>query len=184
MDFKQVTKRLVSAFKEQKVGYALMGGFALGVWGVVRTTIDMDFLVSRDDIEKVHSIMSAMGYDLQYKTENVSQYVSSVGVFGEVDFLHAFREISMRMLKNARDVEIFNGEITIKVLRVEDIIGLKVQAIANDASRTDKDLADIEGLLAGNKGSIDWTVLQSYFSLFSFEELFDRLKAHYGRIDR
>jgi predicted nucleotidyltransferase len=91
--------------------------------------------------------MTEMGYECCYQTENVSQYVSPLKVFGEVDFLHAFREITVEMLKKAEDREIFDGAITTKVLKIEDLIGLKVQAIANDESRKAKDLADIEALL-------------------------------------
>lgn len=41
--------------------------------------------------------MKENGYECKYKTENVSQYISPLKIFGEVDFLHAFREISLKM---------------------------------------------------------------------------------------
>lgn len=43
MDFKLVLERLLTAFKKQNnIQYALMGGFALGAWGVPWATVDID----------------------------------------------------------------------------------------------------------------------------------------------
>lgn len=95
MDFEFVAEKILIAFLNAEIRYALMGGFALGIWGVHRATVDMDFLVHRDDLGKVQDIMTGMGYECIYHTDNVSQYVSSLKILGEVDFLHAFRKVSI-----------------------------------------------------------------------------------------
>jgi len=176
MDFKQVTEKLLAEFQKADIHYALMGGFALAAWGLSRTTIDIDFLIQRDDVKKVHAIMSAMGYECRYQTENVSQFISPLKVFGEVDFLHAFREISTGMLRRAEEKKIFNGTITIRVLRIEDIIGLKVQAMANDNSRAARDLDDIKSLLSQYKNRIDWPVIEEYFGMFGMQDILTDLR--------
>ena len=51
MDFKVVTEKLLSAFNNAQVRHALMGGFALGIWGVHRATVDIDFLGARVKME-------------------------------------------------------------------------------------------------------------------------------------
>ena len=83
MDFKSVLSILLKRFEENNIDYGLMGGFALGLWGVGRTTVDIDFLVKRDDMKKTDGIMREAGYECKYKSENVSQYVSPLKVFGE-----------------------------------------------------------------------------------------------------
>ena len=60
MDFKLVLEKLLTGFEKQKVRYALMGGFAMGLWGSGRTTVDLDFLVCRDDMEKVDNMMKTI----------------------------------------------------------------------------------------------------------------------------
>ncbi len=180
MDFKQVTKVLLTAFDKEQVRYALIGGLALGAWGIPRGTVDIDFLVHRDDMQKVHAFMTEMEYERRYHTENVSQYVSSLKIFGEVDFLHAFRETTVAMLKRAEDREIFSGALTIKVLKIEDLIGLKVQAIASDKKRKTVDLPDIESLISLYREEIEWSHIKEYFTLFGFNELFTGLKEKYG----
>lgn len=180
MDFKLVFSKLLAAFQEQDIRYALIGGMALGAWGVPRGTVNIDFLAHRDDMEKVDIVMSGFGYDCRYRTENVSQYVSPLQVFGEVDFLHAFRTLSLSMLDRAEERKIFGESISVKVLKIEDIIGFKVQAIANNESRINMDMADIESLITVHKSSINWALLEEYFALFRLDGLFNELRRKYG----
>ena len=183
MDFKLVFERLLTFFHENNVRYALIGGFALGLYGVSRSTVDIDFLVHRNDLLKINIIMKELGYDCAYSSENVSQFISPLKVFGEVDYIHAFREISVKMLQNAEEKKVFNETITIKVLKVEDIIGFKVQAIANNPSRKALDLSDIDSLMELHGSSLDWESMEEYFSMFGFTKLFKELKGKYFRAD-
>ena len=171
MDFRAVISALLGKFNEHHVRYGLMGGFALGLWGVGRATIDLDFLVSRDDLDKIDTVMSGLGYERKFKSENVSQYVSPSKLFGEVDYLHAFREASTEMLERAEEKAIFSGALKIKVLRPEDLIGLKLQAIKNDPARKEKDMADIKALAAVLKGRLDRQMIEKYASILDAEEL-------------
>lgn len=179
MDFKLVLDKLLTSFEQEGVQYALMGGFALGLWGVHRATVDIDFLVHRDDIAKVHNIMSGFGYKCILQTENVSQYISALSIFGEVDFIHAFREASTSMLKRSEERKIFEESLTIKVLRPEDLIGLKVQAMSNDKSRWNLDLADIEKIMQIHKKELDWSIIKEYFVLFGLGEMARELREKY-----
>ena len=92
----------------------------MGVLGVPPATVDLAFLVLKEDLPKIDKIMQRNGYECKYRTENVSQYISPLNIFGEVDFLHAFRRISCRMWENALEKNIFEGKMKIKVLRPED----------------------------------------------------------------
>jgi len=176
MNFKLVLEKVLTAFSEQNIRYALLGGFALGLWGGSRSTVDLDFLVHREDMESVHTIMTSLGYERRYHTENVSQYLSPLGVFGGVDFMHAFRDVSIEMLQRAVEKDIFGGSLRIKTLIPEDIIGFKLQAIYNNPSRETADFADIETLVSIYKKDLDWELLQTYFKLFEMEELYRKMR--------
>jgi hypothetical protein len=175
MDFKTVLEKLLSAFIAHNIRYALMGGFAMGLWGGSRSTVDLDFLVHRDDMDKVHETMTGLGYERRYRTENVSQYTSSVRVLGGIDFIHAFREASLEMLERAREKDIFGGSLRIRTLIPEDIIGLKLQSIKNNPSREKTDLADIEMLISVRRGDLDLKLLRKYFKIFEMEDLYKKL---------
>ena len=63
------------------------------------------------------------------------------------------------------------------------IIGLKVQAIANDAQREALDIYDIRLLLEyqlQRKRPIDWELLEEYFSLFNKQTLLASLKKDFS----
>ena len=124
--------------------------------------------------------MFSMGYKKVFFSENASQYVSPAAEMGEVDFLHAFRPISLKMLAEAENIPVFSNEATVKVLKAEDIIGLKVQALTNDPSRKNVDLADIESLMCLHGSRLDWQLVQSYFELFEQGDLFKSLRGQYG----
>ena len=183
LDFHQVTSTLLRDFENEDIHYALIGGFALGLWGSTRATIDMDFLLLVDDIEKVETILESYGYHSIQKTKNVGQYVADDADFGSIDFIFASRSISRKMLDRSVSVELETGQV-VKVLLPEDIIGLKVQALSNDPSREIKDYADIDALLAARaaKGAdIDWNILQEYFVLFdrlpSYQKLWNKFSS-------
>jgi len=175
MDFKSVLSLLLRKFRESNINYALMGGFALGLWGVGRTTVDIDFLVRREDMNGIDRIMHDAGYECKYSSENVSQYVSPLKVFGEVDFLHAFREASLEMLERAEEKQIFDEPLKINVLKPEDLIGLKLQAIKNDPLRWRNDMADIESLINIHGRKLDLPLVKKYFQIFDMENLYIKL---------
>ncbi len=181
MDFKAVTEKLLACFEGQDIKYALIGGYAVGLWGVVRGTVDMDFLVLRDDLVKLDRILLDLGFELRHRSENVSQYISP---WGEVDFLHAFRAHSLQMLNRSVEKTIFAEAFTIKVLRPEDLIGLKVQAIANNEERRNLDMYDIEELMRLHGRTMDWGLLEEYFSIFDIQDIYARLKGKYHDADR
>ncbi len=176
MDFRVVTEKLLTAFGNVGVRYALMGGYALGLWGIGRATVDIDFLVNRDDLGKVDSIMHDLGYECKYRSENVSQYVSPLKILGEVDFLHAFRETSLEIINRAQEKEILNGALKIKVVVPEDLIGLKLQAIKNDPSREQTDIADIEFLISLRGKNLDWSLIEEYFKIFNMKDIYKKLR--------
>jgi hypothetical protein len=175
MDFKLVLKKLLTDFKEKDIRYALMGGFALGLLGCGRTTVDMDFLVNRDDMEKVDAIMNVLDYKCKYRSENVSQYVSSLKIFGEVDFLHAFRKASLQMIENAMETDVFEGSLKVRVLRPEDIIGLKLQAMKNNPSRKQREIEDIKLLFSIHKNKIDLFLIKKYTEILDMEDLYNEI---------
>ena len=103
-------------------------------------------MVHRDGLSRLHEIMTIMGYERAFHSTDVSQYRHKDAAWGAVDFLHAYRSISVAMLSRALSLS-DKGSRTMRVLQPEDVIGLKVQAMANDPRRKDKEMADIETLM-------------------------------------
>jgi len=180
MDFEKILELIIKEFEKNNIHYGLIGGFAMGALGIMRATVDLDFLVRQTDMPKIEKIMNKYEYNCIYKTKNVSQYVSDIEFFGEIDFLHAFREISVSMLKRAKKISVLKNRIKIKVLNPEDIIGLKVQAMANDLKRRIRERADIEDIMKHFGKKLNWRLLKKYFHLFEMNKEYEDLKEKYG----
>lgn len=148
------------------IRHAAIGGFALGILGTPRQTMDLDFLVNRDDLEKLDGVLSPLGYTLAFRSENVSQYNHREPAWGGLDFVHAFRTISVGMLDRAKSLPALDGKLLLKTAQAEDVIGLKVQAMFNDPQRRAQDQRDIEGLMERYGAQLDWNRIVSYYEAF------------------
>ncbi len=180
VDFERVLRTLLAEFERLQIRYATLGGFALGVLGVARATMDMDFLVHRDDLNRLREVLTKLGYQRFAQTENVSHYRHPEAVWGSVDFIHAFRGPSLAVLERAKSYPIFNRTQQIRVIDPEDVIGFKVQAMANNPLRRTKELVDIEALMELHGAQLQWQRIQEYFELFELGKEFTALKERFG----
>jgi hypothetical protein len=150
--------------------------------GAQRATMDLDFLLMLDDLERAHAIFEELGYRREFYSENVSHYSGTGTEWGRVDILHAFRGPSLSMLGRAERIRI-DADLSLPVAQAEDIIGLKIQALKNDPSRAMGDWHDILLLLAAagrQRHAIDWPLLEDYLRLFHLEAKLPELKSAYG----
>lgn len=180
MEFELVLDKLLEGFARERVRCAAIGGFAMGALGAPRATADLDFLVHRDDMPRVHALLEGLGYRRVHHSENVSQYDNPDAAWGSLDFLHAFRPLALAMLDRALDHPIFKGRAKLRVLRPEDVIGLKLQALVNNPGRRMRELADIESLLEANRRGLDWELLKTYFELFDLRDIYAELGSRFG----
>jgi hypothetical protein len=175
MDFIAVLDFLLGVFEREKVDFAFIGGFALQAAGVSRATKDLDFMVLAEDGARIKPIMTERGYELLTETPEFLCFIGKTPALGRVDFLLAHRKYSLEMLKNALSVEGFGGKYRYKVVRPEDIIGLKVQAIANDPQRRLQDWPDIQKLLEVHREKMNMVLVRKYFEIFGMEAELDSL---------
>ncbi len=186
MNFELVIKQVVGALEAESIRYALIGGFAMALRGVQRATMDIDFILMFEDMRKTDEILLGLGYACIHQSPNVSQYRASDGEWGRIDILHAFRGPTLGMLKRAEALPVMPG-LTIRVVQVEDIIGLKVQALVNNPARETRDWADIRMILEAQReqgAKIDWELVADYLRIFHLEAKLPELKGYHGHIDQ
>ena len=174
-------KTLIAEFSRLKIRTAAIGGFALGVLGAPRQTMDLDFLVHRDDLEKLDQSLTALGYTRVFYSENVSQYRHKEAVWGSVAFIHAFRKISLAMLDRAKDYPALGGKHHLKTVQPEGVIGLKVQAMSNDPERKTKEQSDIARLMARYGRTLDWERIDEFYEVFELGEEAKKLREQFDR---
>lgn len=177
MDFRRVLKLLIDRLDEGHIPYALIGGVALGLLGYPRGTQDIDLLVRKDDMPEISAIMKALGYETFHSSENVTQFAHPLAIFGVVDFLHSFREPTGLMLQRASVKQAFSGQLSLKVVRPEDLIGLKMQAIKNDPSLKGQALQDILALMRLYGRDLNWDDIRAYAEVLKMEDEYERLRS-------
>lgn len=186
MDFLRVLRPVCGSLDNANVRYALIGGFAMAMRGVQRATVDLDFILMLEDLDRADCILHSVGYERAFHSENVSHYVADDLALGRIDLLHAFRGPSLSMLVRAERLEVMD-DLTLPVVQVEDIIGLKIQAIVNDPRREAGDWSDIRLLIetaAQTDRALDWELIADYLELFELRcELFG-MKGWYDEAHR
>ncbi len=175
MNLKEVLKTLIARFSKKNIDFVLSGGLALSTMGIFRFMNDIDFVVQEESKVGIHEIMAELGYEKQdFSTEEIVSYFSPLRVFGQVDFLLARRRYTRAMMRRARKSPVFGGEFEVKTLLPEDLIGLKIQAIANDPrNRYVIDAPDIQRILRLHMDKMDMDLVREYFRIFDKEALLD-----------
>jgi len=165
----QALKYLARRFNESGVSYALIGGAALAANGVVRATKDLDFLVDDAREPDVHSIFAGLGFETLKRHPDVSNYLLARL---RVDVLYARRSYTKAMLRRARSAAL--GDVEVRAVMAEDLIGFKLQALKNNPDRP-HDRGDILALMRENADRLDMTLLREYAHVLGQEALLDEL---------
>ncbi len=156
---------------------ALIGGFALPFHGVRRATGDVDFLVEAAGADALHDALSAAGYETLHRSLDAANYRGNGAQLVAVDVLYARRPPTLAMLDRAT---VSQGGGGVPVVDVEALIGLKLQAIANDPARRRQDEADIVALLTLHLPVLDRALLDEYFALFERQDVLARFLEEAG----
>ena len=178
MDFRGTLAALSERFDAHGCRWAVIGGVALGLHGVPRSTVDIDILVDGVFAPTLDELLGDLGYRLEYRWEESSHFAPTRPERCPLDVLHAKRPHSLAMLTRAHRVPVEEGGLAVPVVELEDLIGLKVQALVNDPERRRGETVDIRALLeaaAARGTSVDLVRVREYFALFSEERELEEL---------
>lgn len=136
---------LLHVFEKHNVEYALIGGYAVGIYAEPRFTKDIDFLVvpSRKNAKALLVALTEYGAPVDNLTEKDLATPGLLYVFGisplRVDILNRIEGVDVRkIVKSVRRVRI--SGVMVRVVELADLIELK--KVANRP----QDRADIRNL--------------------------------------
>jgi hypothetical protein len=69
----------------QGIDYALCGGLAVGVYGFVRATIDIDLLIQPEDEVRVYDAVAALGYAIKAHPMNFDGGATRIRRISKID---------------------------------------------------------------------------------------------------
>lgn len=137
-DFKEFLRLL----EDNKVVYLLVGGYAVGYYGHVRPTGDIDIWVSRENENaiKIVSVLSEFGFDSPELTAELFTLAKSIVRMGippfKVEIITSIDGVEFRECYERRATATIGG-IEISVIGLSDLITNK------RASGRPKDLSDL-----------------------------------------
>jgi len=160
-------REIHTALDGAQIRFALIGGVAVNAHGFLRATHDLDILVLAENDSLLHDTLSELGYKPIDRRPDISSYVRPPL---RLDVLHARRPAARDLLARAATTNY--QDIQVRIVSVEGLIGLKIQAFTDDPRRI-RDLDDIIQLLKINRAILNLEEVRTYFELFHRKDLFD-----------
>lgn len=170
MHFETVLKHLIQLFRDEKVEYAIIGGIALGAWGYQRVTVDLDFLILSQDLEIAHKYLTTHGYSCLTKNKEFASYVSKNLILGRVDLMLAHNDLTQKMLQRSVKKRVSEELGSLRVIRPEDLIGLKLIAAHNNPKRHNRDMVDVQEIIKHYGKRLDYELVRDYFKAHKIED--------------
>jgi len=150
MDYSSVFELMSELTEKQGVSCVLVGGFAINCYKVTRQTVDVDYLITKEEFDEIRPFLKKAGYHENFTEEAFIRLNNKKAMFMDLDFVLVDKETLDQIIKSGKKIKIADYEFTIPSLR--HIIALKLHAIKNDPkARKFKDLPDIINLIKANK---------------------------------
>ncbi len=132
---------LTDAFEQAKLKYAVVGGYALALHGLVRATVDVDFVLSLkiQDFQIAEKTLNRLGLQsrLPLRAEDIikmrQEYIANRNLlaWSFVDFKSPSKQVDILITKDLKDLKVQNisvGSRKIKVASLEELLKMKIEA--------------------------------------------------------
>ncbi len=171
MDSQTTGLQELSAFMEgQGIGYAVIGGLAVQIWGEPRFTLDIDVTVLVNMPQEEQFVRTVLSHftprvsdPLEFALEHRVVLIKSASGCN-IDLTLGLPGYEEGMIERARLIELESGA-SVRICTPEDLVILK--AVAGRA----KDWQDIEGIVIRQADQLDYDVIETM--LKDFEQLLE-----------
>ena len=139
---------LVRRLSDEHIDYAVIGGMAMALHGLVRPTLDVDILLTKEGLEKFHEVLVGRGYVPIFSGARKHFRDTETGVPVEVITAGEYPgdgKPKAVVFPNPRDVAEDTGEG--KVVKLEKLIELKLASGLSAEHRRLRDLADVQQMI-------------------------------------
>ena len=88
MDFARVIDIVSTFLSDRGYPFAVIGGIAVAAYGVVRTTLDVDLVTSREAQTDLVDDLESRGYETIHRSTGYSNHVHDDRMMGRVDVVY------------------------------------------------------------------------------------------------
>lgn len=152
----------------------LIGGFAVNYHKVTRQTADVDFLITKEDFDKILKFLEEAGYKKGLSQDNFIQLKSNHLSLMDVDFMFVDHETLSKIRKEGEQLKIAGQKFVVPSL--DHLIALKLHSIKyNPKIRFSKDFPDIVSLIRINEVDIKDRKFKELCLKYGNEEIYHQL---------
>ncbi len=139
-----------------------------------RQTADVDFLITKEDFEKIEPLLKKEGFKKDYEQEVFVRLLGNSSYLMDVDFMFVDKDTLDKIIKEGKDISIAGQKFMVPSLN--HLIALKLHAIKyNPKIREYKDLPDIIQLVRINKLDVKDTIFKDICLKYGTEELYNKI---------
>jgi hypothetical protein len=173
LDFAAALETVTSFLDEKGYSHAVIGGVALAAYGMLRTTLDLDFVVEGRAQEELIAYLETLGYQTLHRSSGYSNHHHADPSRGRIDFVYVRGETSYEIFATCQNRPGPRG-LDVRLPKPEHLAALKVFALKNDPGRTFQEMADIRFLL--QVPGVSRPEVRQYFARQGLEDRFDEIE--------
>ncbi|MBN1354543.1 MAG: nucleotidyltransferase [Candidatus Omnitrophica bacterium] len=166
---------LISAItKKEGIRCVLVGGFAINYYNVARQTVDVDFLMTKEDFKRISKYLENAGFELDYSQEVFARFKGPDYYLMDIDFMFVDKETLDKILKDSKETFIAKQKFIVPSLNT--LIALKLHAVKyNRKLREYKDLPDVINLIRVNRLDYKSKEFRGLCLKYGTEELYNKI---------
>ena len=166
---------LISAIeKKEGVSCVLIGGFAINYHKVTRQTVDVDFVIAKEDFHKISEDLTKAGFKIDFIHETFARFKANDYYLTDIDFMFVDKETFDKIVKDAKLISIANQKFMVPSLNT--LLAMKLHAIkSNRKAREYKDLLDILSLIRSNNVNYKSDEFKELCLKYGTEELYQKI---------
>ena len=148
-DYASVFQLISDLIRQERISCVLIGGFAVNFHKVTRTTVDIDFLITKQDFTKISNYLTRAGYKEVAGHEHFAHFQNAGVGFVGVDFMFVDQPTFEKFKQEGQKFKVGKNEFVVPSLN--HLIALKLHSMKfNLKDRLAKDFPDVIGLIRTN----------------------------------
>ena len=160
--------------QKENVSCILIGGFAVNHYKVSRNTQDIDFLITKEDFDKIWDALKEAGYKQSWVQENFVLLENTQVLLRKVDFMFVDLSTLDKIMKEAQPIILAGQKFVVPSLY--HLIALKLHSIKyNPKLRLLTDFPDIVSLIRKNNVSVESSDFKELCLKFGTEDLYRKI---------
>jgi hypothetical protein len=165
---------LAKAMAARNLHVLLIGGHALQAYGIVRQTLDIDWITLDEDIGAIKEMMIEEGFTILAQTENFLRFRHRKTGVMDIDVLLVDRK-TFRIMYDA-GTDYTHGTVQWRIPSPAHLIALKLHAIKNNPLREARDVADILDLIRSSENMVSLGDLRQLCRKYGAEGIYQRIE--------